>query len=262
MQENPQRCPYCGGSLDPRYYFCAHCGSSYRQADDRIFRPVPPSPPSLERKIVILARPGITLFTLLACTIIAFSILGLLLFGEERLDLVFYFESGALVTLTAIFALRHQSDIASLFTRMGIANRYFAMGIPLMATILWINFSYHEFLIHALGIDEATSITALFREAGVSPTGIIALVCLEPAIFEEIAFRGLLQEYLSRCVGEWKTCFGVAFLFMLLHFSVLSMPYLFLVGFFLCWIRNKTQSIYPSMIFHFLHNFGVVAAGG
>jgi membrane protease YdiL (CAAX protease family) len=45
---------------------------------------------------------------------------------------------------------------------------------------------------------------------------------------------------------------------MALHFSVLSAPYLLLVGMLLGWAKLKTGSLYPTMLIHFLHNFIVI----
>ena len=47
-------------------------------------------------------------------------------------------------------------------------------------------------------------------------------------------------------------------LFALMHFSVLSAPYLFLVGLLLGWARWRTGSLYPSMVAHFVHNLVVL----
>jgi membrane protease YdiL (CAAX protease family) len=47
-------------------------------------------------------------------------------------------------------------------------------------------------------------------------------------------------------------------LFAGMHFSVISFPYLFLVGMLLGWTKWKTQSLYPSMLIHFLHNLIVI----
>jgi membrane protease YdiL (CAAX protease family) len=46
---------------------------------------------------------------------------------------------------------------------------------------------------------------------------------------------------------------------MALHFSVMSAPYLFAVGMLLGWAKQKTGSLYPSIVIHFLHNFLVIA---
>jgi membrane protease YdiL (CAAX protease family) len=49
-----------------------------------------------------------------------------------------------------------------------------------------------------------------------------------------------------------------SFLFAAMHFSIVSFPYLFLVGALLGWTKWKTGSLYPSMLIHFLHNFIVI----
>ena len=53
---------------------------------------------------------------------------------------------------------------------------------------------------------------------------------------------------------EW---FAAA-LFAVLHFSLLSLPYLFMVGLLLGWAKWKTGSLYPSILVHFLHNLIVL----
>ena len=47
-------------------------------------------------------------------------------------------------------------------------------------------------------------------------------------------------------------------LFTMLHFSVISAPYLFAVGMLLGWTKYRTGSLYPSILLHFLHNYVVV----
>ena len=47
-------------------------------------------------------------------------------------------------------------------------------------------------------------------------------------------------------------------LFMAMHLSVLSAPYLFALGLLLGWTKWKTGSLYPSMLVHFLHNLIVL----
>ena len=47
-------------------------------------------------------------------------------------------------------------------------------------------------------------------------------------------------------------------LFVTLHFSILSAPYLFALAMLLGWTKYKTGSLYPAMLIHFLHNYVVL----
>jgi len=58
----------------------------------------------------------------------------------------------------------------------------------------------------------------------------VTLFCLFPAITEEIAFRGLVQHWLVSAIAPMRALLIASALFMALHFSVLSAPYLLLVG--------------------------------
>ena len=83
-------------------------------------------------------------------------------------------------------------------------------------------------------------------------------MCIIPAIFEEIAFRGLLQRWLMAAFSHKKALALTAALFSLLHFSIVSFPYLFMLGLLFGYIKWKTESLYPVIILHFIHNFIVV----
>jgi membrane protease YdiL (CAAX protease family) len=82
--------------------------------------------------------------------------------------------------------------------------------------------------------------------------------CIFPAIVEEIAYRGLVQHWLQAVLPAWKALVVASFLFAITHLSVISCPYLFLVGCLLGWAKLRTGSLYPSMLIHFVHNFVVI----
>jgi len=102
------------------------------------------------------------------------------------------------------------------------------------------------------------SLVKKLTEANYSFTSIILLICVQPAIIEELAFRGIVFKVLEKALKPVETVLISGFLFAMLHLSLISLPILFLLGIFFGYIRYKTGSIYPSMIAHFLHNFAVI----
>ena len=86
----------------------------------------------------------------------------------------------------------------------------------------------------------------------------VLLICVQPAIFEELAFRGIIQGSLERFLGAREALIVSALMFGILHLSILSLPHLLVMGLVLGWLRLKTGSLLPGMALHFSHNFLVI----
>jgi len=92
-----------------------------------------------------------------------------------------------------------------------------------------------------------------------SELALVFMICVTPAICEEIAFRGYIQTYFARDFSDNKAILISSVLFSVMHFSVLSAPYLLVAGVLFGWVRTKTGSLYPSMFIHFAHNYVVIS---
>lgn len=78
-------------------------------------------------------------------------------------------------------------------------------------------------------------------------------IAVFPAVFEELSFRGIfLSGY--RFLGKWKRAFVCALLFALLHMNPQQLPYAFCVGFIFCFLVERTNSIWASILPHMLIN--------
>ena len=114
-------------------------------------------------------------------------------------------------------------------------------------------------LLHAwLELPKTGLTDKLIKDGGYSLVSIILMVCVQPALIEELAFRGIVYKALDNALKPRETIIISAFLFAMLHLSLISMMHLMLLGLFFGYIRYKTKSIWPSVLAHFLHNFGAV----
>lgn len=86
----------------------------------------------------------------------------------------------------------------------------------------------------------------------------IIFIAILPPIFEELAFRGVLFNYLSKITSIQYTIIATSFLFALIHFSFIAMIWIFPFGLFLGYLRNKYNSLWLPMLVHFMHNFIVI----
>lgn len=88
---------------------------------------------------------------------------------------------------------------------------------------------------------------------------IFGIICVQPGIFEEIAFRGILQTQLSRILSVKEALFIQAALFSILHLSPLIFVSHFVMGLLLGWVRFRTGTVYWGMLLHMSWNAYVVA---
>ena len=88
---------------------------------------------------------------------------------------------------------------------------------------------------------------------------IMATVCtaIIPALVEEFAYRGLVAGIMEKH-GKAFAVFTSAFLFGILHGNFVQIPFAFIVGLVLGYVRVKTESMLPSILIHFGNNFFAV----
>lgn len=83
----------------------------------------------------------------------------------------------------------------------------------------------------------------------------IVVIAFLPALFEEVIFRGALQNLLSRWLKAPILAIVItAILFSAVHASYLGFLSRFLLGFILGWVYYKTGNIWLNIIGHFVNN--------
>jgi membrane protease YdiL (CAAX protease family) len=79
-------------------------------------------------------------------------------------------------------------------------------------------------------------------------------IALMPAIFEELAFRGVLYNYLKTFLDERLVVMVTGFAFAAIHLSFFSLVWLVPFGIFIGALRRKYNTIWYGVIFHFTFN--------
>jgi membrane protease YdiL (CAAX protease family) len=83
--------------------------------------------------------------------------------------------------------------------------------------------------------------------------GFVVLVVLVP-IFEEVLFRGWMFGMLRKKLGFWLTAILVSLAFAMLHGQVNVGVNVFIMSMMMCFLREKTGTIYAAIILHSLKN--------
>jgi membrane protease YdiL (CAAX protease family) len=81
----------------------------------------------------------------------------------------------------------------------------------------------------------------------------LALVVLAPFV-EELLFRGFLFTAFRRTFGFWTGAAAVSLLFAVAHGQANVGVDVFVLSMFLCYLREKTDSLWPSIALHALKN--------
>ena len=103
-----------------------------------------------------------------------------------------------------------------------------------------------------------SSATESFARAGWPAWTMIVTISVLPALFEELAFRGVIQSSLERIFNARDAWLIQAALFSVLHLSPLVFPSHFLMGLWFGHLRMRSRSIYPGMLVHGAWNAFVV----
>lgn len=112
-------------------------------------------------------------------------------------------------------------------------------------------------LLERLGVPISQA-TATLVQAGWPFWTALVLISLMPAVFEELAFRGVIQSSLERIFNARDAWLIQAALFSLLHLSPIVFPSHFAMGLCFGLIRMRSRSLYPGMLLHAAWNALVV----
>ena len=128
-----------------------------------------------------------------------------------------------------------------------------AFGVPCLGVLFALNMGYH------------LTLRALFNPEDVIEIGLadgwwtILLVCVQPAVVEELFFRYMLLGHLRPHIGTHGSVGLTAVLFGMAHLGgFISWPVLMIVGVGLGYARVFSGGLALPILLHFLHNLAVL----
>ena len=166
--------------------------------------------------------------------------------------------AGFLYAVIAGFAWAWRSDLRGLFKWPQQTSARIWAAVIITPILSIGSASLFVSLMEAWGLPNQRLLTPML-EADWPTLFIYVWIALLPAVFEEIAFRGLILTKLQRVMTPLQALWVSSILFGILHFTILGLA-VFLVP--LAWVagrlRQKTGALWPAFIIHCLHNAGII----
>ncbi len=249
----PPPCLGCGAALKSGAAFCGRCGH-------RIGAPAPPRKETRWRtrlRIRIDREAGEVFFVLKYYTaLLVMHVISAAVAGEGERQFAGLVAGDLLLAgMTAFATLRFRAWVLPLYARTGFGFRGY--GVVILTALPVYGF-VHLFITGMEGIFYVPRIEMLGAFTGRSFGWAILILCVSPAVLEELAFRGVIFGILERRARLAEAFLISSFAFAILHLSVVSLPTHIVLGLYLCALRWWSRSLYPGMLAHFLHNLVAV----
>lgn len=230
-------CPACAAPFKPDAAFCAACG----------------------RRRATVEPAGLGFAIRFYLVLLAVNAAGLLLAVHSEIEafVIMSWGTAALAAVTFAAAAVHHRLVIPAYRRIGFSLLGYALILLAAPVIVALVGGYVVGLAHLFGI-EASREGPAFADHGVAAR--LALVVMATPVFEELAFRGLIFGALAKTMRRGEAYVISSFAFALLHLAPTALVTHFPLGLYLCWLRERSKSMYPSMLAHACHNLGVIVA--
>jgi membrane protease YdiL (CAAX protease family) len=244
----------------PAPIYCSTCGSRLTESGACELCTARPTQPALDHKVSAApVKAALWLYFLFLFSTIAGMGLIAILGRTHRAIAIGEFTIEAADTLLVTIACL----IGWRYVRPALATipspRWFLIAAAVSPATFLLAHGIVSGLVKLLSIKDINYLQDL-RLAGFHNPFAIALltICVQPAIVEELAFRGFIFGSLRRILDGREAILVSALLFAIMHLSPLSFVHLAILGIALGWLRERTGSVYPGMLLHFCHNFLVI----
>jgi uncharacterized protein len=235
-------CTKCGGALRADALYCARCGTRASAVEQEPPVCVEPAAPPVDRwqELSVVGW----LYGLLLLTSLFFGIA----YSVEPTGDFQPWLSLVDAILIFGFAAHYRNEIVALL-RPSTFDRNARKMLAIATVIQFALLGAVFYLLEETGVP-FERITDEMKRHDYALWQLLALYSLVPAVFEEVAFRGIIFGRVREVLGEREGWLVQAALFSVLHLSPVIFPTHFAMGLIFGWLRIRTGSLIPGMILH------------
>ena len=230
-------CDACHHQVKSHHRFCSNCGEYLGSDSTRI---------SLFNNSNLQSAFSFFIVYLFVCLAVQFTN------WFDSYNMLFWVEI-FLATFTLFHVFRNYKAIKPLlkFHNLSLLR---LTGCILLATIASVIINIIVIKLNFSFFRTDTSYYTRFSIYAMPAAVMIYSIALNPAIFEELAFRGVLYHYLDTFLSERLVVIVTGFAFAMMHLSFISLFWLVPFGIFVGAMRKRFGTIWYGVIFHFTFN--------
>lgn len=229
-------CQHCGNWFDNDLNFCSKCGKAKVEVEVKKFE-------------FSEIAPAITYYVVSLVILLIYSASSLF---EDNLESELFI-TAIIIVVTSLFALQNGR---AFWQSLSFKNfRFFPLiKMLVIASVgaVVVNF-FADWMNFAL-FDEQFYFESNYFETDYPLVVAIMLVCVQPALFEEFAFRGFMFNVIQKSGGTSAALIVTSFLFAILHLSILGLFWLLPLGLLFGYFRAKYGTIWYGVFGHFCYN--------
>lgn len=234
-------CQECSQPVRDDHNYCAHCGAHLpaQEATVNIFN-------NFSLRQVFLFY----FVYLFICLLVRYT------HWFDSYDQMFWIEI-AIAGFTTWFAWQNRKQLLPVlrFNNFNWRILIVVLAIAVVASCI-VNMGMRQVNVSFFGAD--VSYYNAYRLYFFPVATMIYSIAIIPAIFEEVAFRGVVYNYCASFLDDKLVVAVTAFLFGVMHLSLLSLVWLVPFGFFIGHLRRKFNTLWYGILFHFAFNFTAV----
>lgn len=240
-REVPTFCRNCGTPRSRPTAACEACGAPAAVAPA-------PAPDGSTPRVFLSAL--VLYFVLLSTLLIPLALIAD--FDLEMLDQLLLVDA----VLVVGWAIGHWRDVKPRLARLGRPQDW-ALATALIPVSVGVALGNVEIMRGLFGV-EPIELTTAYALAGYPLWAALLAHAVQPAIIEELAFRGVIFGAMQRVMEPRTVVIVTALMFMVVHLAMLGLVFLVVMGLLLGWLRLRSGSLYPAMWLHLCHNAIVV----
>jgi membrane protease YdiL (CAAX protease family) len=161
------------------------------------------------------------------------------------------------VCIVVFFAVFYWKMLLPLFAIKRI-NAGILLGVICLAVAAAVVVNYTGELINIALFNDSYYSLPLFESTSYPFVFATLFICVQPAIFEEIAFRGFLFNNISQLTSPKATIYITAFLFGIMHLAFVSLLWLVPLGLAFAYLRERYHTLWYGIVGHFVYNFTIL----
>lgn len=230
-------CEICNSSVKGYHRFCHNCGEYLGSDSTRI---------TVFNNHNMRSAFIFFLLYLLACLMVQFST------WFDDYDRLFWIEI-FLAAFTLLYVSKNYTALKPVlkFRNFNVIRLTGCISLAVIASVI-VNILVTKMNYSFFGTD-----TTYYNRYSLYAMPVLVMIysiALNPAIFEELAFRGVLYNYLNTFLNERLVIIVTGFAFGMMHLSFVSLFWLVPFGILVAAMRERFGTIWYGVIFHFTFN--------